>query len=114
MRTTAQAAPGAVDPKFFPSFVEFYPFFLGEHANRTCRRLHFPGSSLALVCLALLLVTGNWAWLLAGMLCGYGCARLVGRFGFEKNRPASCTRPLYRFMGDWVMFKHLLTGRDPF
>ncbi|MFM7506177.1 MAG: Mpo1-like protein [Rubrivivax sp.] len=113
MRTTAQAATAAVDPKSFRSFAEFYPFYLGEHANRTCRRLHFLGSSLALVCLALLQATGNWAWLLAGLLCGYGCA-WVGHFGFEKNRPASFSRPLYSFMGDWVMFKDLLTGRIPF
>ena len=113
MRTTAQAASGAADPKSFRSFAEFYPFYLGEHANRTCRRLHFLGSSLALVCLALLLATGHWGWLLAGLLCGYGFAWL-GHFGFEKNRPASFSRPLYSFMGDWVMFKDLLTGRIPF
>jgi hypothetical protein len=23
------------------TFAEFYPFYLGEHANRTSRRLHF-------------------------------------------------------------------------
>ena len=28
----------------FASFREFYPFYLGEHANPTCRRLHFIGS----------------------------------------------------------------------
>ena len=41
----------------FASFREFYPFYLGEHQNRTCRRLHFAGSSLALgfVLLAVLL-----------------------------------------------------------
>ena len=57
--------------------------------------------------------TGSLAWLLAGLLCGYGCAWL-GHFGFEKNKPASFSRPLYSFMGDWVMFKDLLTGRIPF
>ncbi|MFO0444887.1 MAG: Mpo1-like protein [Betaproteobacteria bacterium] len=113
MRTTAQAAPGAVDPTSFRSVAEFDPFYLGEHANRTCRRLHFLGSSLALACLALALATGHWGWLLAGLLCGYGFAWL-GHFGFEKNRPASFSRPLYSFMGDWVMFKDLLTGRIPF
>lgn len=102
-----------VDPKSFRSFAEFYPFYLGEHANRTCRRLHFVGSSLALSCLLLVFVTGSLAWLLAGLLCGYGFAWL-GHFGYEKNRPASFSRPLYSFMGDWVMFKDLLTGRIPF
>ena len=27
----------------FSSFAEFYPFYLGEHQDRTCRRLHFAG-----------------------------------------------------------------------
>jgi hypothetical protein len=101
------------DPKSFRSFAEFYPFYLGEHSNRTCRRLHFVGSSLALACLTLVFATGHPSWLVAGLLCGYGCAWL-GHFGFEKNKPASFSRPLYSFMGDWVMFRDLLTGRIPF
>ena len=47
------------------------------------------------------------------LLTGYGFA-WVGHFVFEKNRPATFIRPLYSFMGDWVMFKDVLTGRIPF
>lgn len=97
----------------FKSFAEFYPFYLGEHSNRTCRRLHFVGSSLALVCLFQLLASGNAWWLLYGLLCGYGFAWL-GHFGFEKNRPASFKRPLYSFMGDWVMYRDIWLGRIKF
>jgi hypothetical protein len=111
--TSPPLAADKVDPKSFRSFAEFYPFYLGEHSNRTCRRLHFVGSSLALACLTLVFATGSLAWLLAGLLCGYGLAWL-GHFGFEKNKPASFSRPLYSFMGDWVMFRDLLTGRIPF
>ncbi len=95
------------------SFAEFYPFYLGEHANRTCRRLHFVGSSLGLVCLAAALYTGTLAFILLGLLFGYAFA-WIGHFGFEKNRPASFKRPLYSFMGDWVMYKDIWTGRIPF
>ena len=95
------------------SFAEFYPFYLSEHSNRTCRRLHFLGSSLALVCLAMLAVTGKPQYLAYGLLCGYGCA-WVGHFVFEKNKPASFKRPLYSFMGDWVMYKDIWTGKIPF
>ena len=109
----ATAGPTSVDPRSFASFAEFYPFYLTEHGNRTCRRLHFVGSTLSLACLALLLLTGNGWWLLAGLLCGYGFA-WVGHFGFEKNKPASFKRPLYSFMGDWVMYKDIWTGRIPF
>ena len=37
------------------SFAEFYPIYLGEHQDRTCRRLHFVRSTLSLACLAALL-----------------------------------------------------------
>ena len=37
----------------FHSFSEFYPYYLAEHINRTCRRLHFVGTSLALLILVL-------------------------------------------------------------
>ena len=101
------------DAKAFTTFAEFYPSYLGEHSNRTCRRLHFLGSTLALVCLAMLFVTGKPQYFLYGLLCGYGCA-WVGHFVFEKNKPASFKRPLYSFMGDWVMYKDILIGRIPF
>ena len=94
----------------FTRFAEFYPFYLGEHSNRTCRRLHFVGSSLGLVCLAAAFLTGHWSFILLGLLFGYGFA-WVGHFGFEKNKPASFKRPVYSFMGDWVMYKDIWTGK---
>jgi hypothetical protein len=108
MPTTA-----AADVRDFKSFAEFYPFYLGEHRNRSCRRLHFAGSTLALVCLAMLLATGRPQYLLYGVLCGYAFA-WIGHFAFEKNKPASFKRPLYSFIGDWVMYKDIWTGKIPF
>jgi hypothetical protein len=103
----------AADPKSFRTFREFYPFYLGEHRNRTCRRLHFAGSTVALVCLAMLIATGRPQYLLYGLLAGYGFAWL-GHFAFEKNKPASFKRPLYSFIGDWAMYKDIWIGRIPF
>ncbi|SOD26491.1 hypothetical protein SAMN05518800_2452 [Variovorax sp. YR752] len=109
MNTTT--APGsAVDPRQFKSFAQFYPFYLTEHANLTCRRLHFAGSTISLLCLVALVVTLNPLWLLAGLAAGYGFA-WVGHFGFEKNKPASFKRPLYSFMGDWAMYRDIWLGR---
>jgi hypothetical protein len=102
----------AAEPKY-QTFAEFYPFYLGQHANRICRELHFIGSTLALACLATLLLTGNLWWLPAGLVCGYGFA-WVGHFGFEKNRPATFRQPLYSLMGDWVMYWQMLTGQVSF
>lgn len=97
----------------FASFREFYPFYLGEHSNRICRRLHFAGSSASLGWIAAAVTTRNPWWLLAALLTGYGFA-WVGHFFFEKNRPATFKHPFYSFIGDWVMFKDLLTGKIRF
>jgi len=97
----------------YQRFREFYPFYLTEHSNRTCRRLHFIGSTLALVCLALAIVEGNALWLIGMPLAGYSFA-WVGHFAFEKNRPASFKQPLFSLMGDWVMYKDIVTGRIAF
>lgn len=97
----------------FASFAQFYPYYLSEHANRTCRRLHFVGLSLALGCMVALVVTGDLRWILGALLAGYGFA-WVGHFFFEHNRPATFKYPLYSFMGDWVLFRDMLTGRIPF
>lgn len=103
----------SAQPQGFTSFREFYPYYLSEHADATCRRLHYLGSSLALACLGMLVATGNPWWLLAGLVAGYGCA-WVGHFAFEKNRPATFKHPFYSFAGDWVMFADMLRGRIRF
>ena len=114
MSTTASNPTDApVDLKSIRSFAEFYPLYLAEHSHRTCRRLHFVGSTLALLCLAMLVATGRPQYLVYGLLCGYGFA-WIGHFGFEKNKPASFKQPFYSFAGDWVMFKDILTGKIPF
>lgn len=96
--------------KRFASFREFYPYYLAEHGHRTSRRLHFIGSCGVLAFLALAIVQRDARWLLAAPACGYGFA-WVGHFVFEKNRPATFRHPVYSLMGDWVMFKDILTGR---
>jgi hypothetical protein len=104
-------APGAA--KRYTTFTEFYPFYLSEHANGTCRRLHFAGTSLVIGCMVAALVSGNMWWLAAVPLVGYGFA-WAGHFFFEHNRPATFRYPLYSLLGDWVMYKDMLRGRVPF
>jgi len=97
----------------FASFAEFYPFYLGEHRDPTCRRLHFVGLTLVIVCLAMLFYSGRLQYLLYALLCGYGFA-WVGHLAFEKNRPATFKHPVYGFMGDWVMYADMWRGRIRF
>ena len=99
--------------KKFKTFRDFYPYYLAEHTNATCRTLHFIGSSLVLAALAMALITRNAWWFAAMPLAGYGFA-WVGHFFFEKNRPATFTYPLYSFAGDWVMYFQLLVGKIKF
>jgi len=100
-------------PQLYSSFAEFYPFYLSEHRDRACRRLHFAGSVLVLAAIAAAVLTGNAWWLLAAPLCGYGCA-WIGHFFFEHNQPATFTHPVYSLIADWVMFRDILAGKIPF
>ena len=96
----------------FRNFQEFYPFYLGEHADRTSRRLHVIGTSLA-VLQWLMAVGAARPWLLlTGFVTGYAFA-WVGHFFFEKNRPATFKYPLYSLRGDFAMARDVLTGRIP-
>lgn len=94
----------------FGSFREFYPHYLSEHRDRTCRALHLVGTALVLLVIAVTIWTANPWWLLAAPVAGYGFA-WAGHFFFEHNRPATFTYPLYSLAGDWVMFFEVLTRR---
>ncbi|HZW14817.1 MAG TPA: Mpo1-like protein [Brevundimonas sp.] len=97
----------------FESFSTFYPHYIHEHSNRTCRRIHVVGTALVLVVLVVAAVTRNPWWLLAMPVVGYGFA-WVGHFFFEKNRPATFKYPLWSLMGDWRMFWETVTGKRKF
>ncbi len=96
--------------KTFKSFQDFYPYYLSEHRNAACRRLHFIGSLLVLLIIGYVIVSQTWFLLWFIPLTGYGFA-WIGHFFFEKNRPATFSHPLYSLMGDWVMFKDILSGK---
>lgn len=99
--------------KRFETFSDFYPFYLSEHANRSSRRLHFVGTSVALTILVVVLLTHSWWLLIAALVQGYAFA-WVGHFFFEHNKPATFKYPIFSFMGDWRLWWNMLTGRIPF
>jgi len=100
-------------PHDYRSFEEFYPFYLGEHTNRTSRRLHFTGTSIAALLLAVTVFTGLWLLIPVALVQGYAFA-WVGHFFFEHNRPATFQYPLFSFRGDWQMWWDMLTGKLKF
>ena len=95
--------------KQYKTFKEFYPFYLSEHMNSICRALHFIGT----FCVIGIIIMSfyNIKMLFLAPLFGYGFA-WIGHFFFEKNQPATFTYPLYSFIGDWIMFKDILIGKE--
>ena len=92
---------------------DFYPYYLSEHSNRTCRRLHFVGTSLGLALVIYAVVMQAW-WLIAvAFVQGYAFA-WIGHFFFEHNKPATFKYPWLSYKGDWRMWWDTLTGKIAF
>ena len=96
--------------KEYKSFSEFYPFYLSQHQNKICRRLHFIGSIIVILLAFYVALSGDLSLLFLLPLIGYGFA-WAGHFLFEKNKPATFIYPAYSLVGDWVMFKDILIGK---
>jgi hypothetical protein len=94
----------------FKSFREFYPFYLREHSNLICRRLHFIGTCGVISLLLLFFFTGHLITIGLIPIVGYGFA-WFGHFVYEKNKPATFKHPFYSFLGDFKMFWEILTGK---
>lgn len=92
------------------SYRDFWPFYLKEHSNSVNRRLHFAGTTMALVLVVLSIATLQIGFLLAALLVGYGFA-WFGHFFVEKNRPATFRYPLWSFVSDWRMWGLMLLRR---
>ena len=99
--------------KEYKSFSEFYPFYLSQHENETCRRLHLLGSIMIILLVLYAAFYSRWSLFFFVPVIGYGFA-WVGHFFFEKNKPATFTYPIYSLIGDWVMFKDILIGKIKF
>ncbi len=105
--------PSAVRPtRRFDSFAEFYPYYLGEHSDPTCRRLHVLGTTLAIVFAVLATATLDWRLFAAVPVAGYGFA-WIGHFFFERNRPATFRHPFFSLAGDFAMCRDVMTRRIP-
>jgi len=101
------------DKTSFRKFGDFYPFYLGEHADRTCRRLHFAGTSIAAVLLIIAVVMRS-GWLVAvAIVQGYAFA-WVGHFFFEHNKPATFKHPIFSLIGDWRLWWDILSRKVRF
>ncbi len=96
----------------YKTLAEFYPFYLSQHVNPTCRRLHFVGTSCVIAIVAASVVTANAKLLWALPVVGYGFA-WVGHFFYEHNKPATFKQPVYSLLCDFIMYKDILLKRVP-
>ncbi|MEQ9263290.1 MAG: DUF962 domain-containing protein [Owenweeksia sp.] len=100
-------------PKEYTSLKEFYPYYLTEHRDYTCRVLHFIGTGLVVLSFLTFWFTFNWLYLALIPFLGYGFA-WVGHFFFEQNKPATFKYPGYSLASDFILFWHLLIGKEKF
>ncbi|KAI9027398.1 hypothetical protein CLU79DRAFT_739020 [Phycomyces nitens] len=94
----------------FKSFEAFYPFYLGEHCNRTNRRLHLIGTTISVILFLVALLKRNKNYFFAGILQGYVWA-WTGHFIFEKNKPATFRYPIWSLWGDFKMWSEIGLGK---
>lgn len=99
--------------KKYKTLKDFYLYYLTEHQNTACRRLHFVGTGLVILSFFAFWFTFNWIFLAAIPFLGYGFA-WVGHFFYEKNKPATFQYPGYSLASDFIMFWDLLRGKEKF
>src|SRR2546421_10160546 len=74
-------------------YAEFWRGYLGAHADPRTRALHYLSTVGALACIAVAAITGDWRWLIAAPIIGYGPAWLA-HAAFEHNRPETFSHPV--------------------
>ncbi len=94
----------------FRDFEDFWPYYLGEHANPVNRWLHFCGTTAAILAALTAVLTLRPLLLLTLPLFGYGAA-WIGHFIVEKNRPATFQHPLWSLRGDFRLYGRMWRGQ---
>ena len=99
-----------MDQTRFQNFKEFWPFYLSQHQNTTCRVLHYIGTSLGITLCSYFIHHQLFLAIPLSFIPGYAFA-WTGHYLFEKNRPATFQYPFYSFAGDFVMLYYFFHGK---
>ncbi|MBK6338303.1 MAG: DUF962 domain-containing protein [Bacteroidetes bacterium] len=94
----------------YKTFKDFYPYYLTEHSDKTCRILHYLGTTGLIVLLVKFILEPSVLNFFLMPLCGYFFA-WIGHFFFEKNKPATFQYPGFSLLSDFLMYFHFLTGQ---
>src|SRR5438094_1456006 len=105
-----QASAGAAARFDRMKYAEFWPRYLGAHVDPRTRALHYLGTAGALACIAGAAIAGDWRWLMAAPIVGYGPAWLA-HAAFERNRPETFSHPVWSLISDFRMLGMFLAGR---
>jgi hypothetical protein len=95
---------------------EYYTYYLSLHQNAWNRRLHVLGQ-IATICFLIctlhytIFVSNAFAFGLILVPFVVYPFTYVGHFVFEKNTPASLSRPIMAKICDWMMLWDILRGR---
>lgn len=92
------------------TFEQFWDYYVGEHKKKATRLFHFVGTTAAVSCAAMGLLTKRRWLLLVAPLFGYGPA-WISHFFIEKNKPATFKYPLWSLQADFVMWWKTLSGQ---
>jgi len=93
----------------FRHFSEFWPWYLNQHRQPSCRALHYVGTASIFVLIGVACATKYWLLLLLPVV-GYAPS-WIGHFLIERNRPATFGHPFWAAFADFKMFGLAITGR---
>jgi len=91
------------------SYDQFWLQYLRAHTRPATRLLHYCGSLLAILCLALAVLRREWWWLPAAPIIGYTFA-WGAHFAIEGNRPQTFGHPLWSLASDFRMLGLSIVG----
>lgn len=91
-------------------YAAFWHRYLRAHRKPQTRAVHYCGTLLAMGAVVLAIATGDWRWVLASPLIGYGFA-WAAHYGIEHNRPETFGHPFWSLISDYRMLGLFLVGR---